>query len=354
MSLRRLLVVLGKDLRLGPRSPVFLFALFMPVILTIVLQLVFGSLFDPKPRLGVVDLGDSRVTTALEAVDDIDFSTRDDRAALVRDVEANDLDVGVVLPAGFDDALRADGRPAYDVFVGGESLASDRSVLLAAIADVVDDVAAVPSPVTIDVVAVGEQELDISVRLTPLIVMYALVIAAVFLPSFSLADEREKRTLVALGVSPARLSEVVLAKGVLGFVVASFMAVLTLWLNRALSGEPLALVLVLVVAAAMCVEIGLIFGAASRTVTGVFTLIKGSAWLLVGPTVFYIFPDWPQWIARLFPTYWIINPVFEVTIDGAGLADVWADELVALGFIVVLAIPMFWLVGRLRERLASE
>jgi ABC-2 type transport system permease protein len=196
--------------------------------------------------------------------------------------------------------------------------------------------------------------LDIAVRLTPLLVMYALVIAAVFLPSFSLADEREKRTLVALSVSPARLPEVILAKGVLGFIVALTMAVLTLWLNQALTGDAAAMVIALVVAAVMLIEIGLIFGIAARTVTGVFTLIKGTAWLLVGPTVFYIFPEWPQWIAKLFPTYWVINPVFEVTIDGAGLGDVWAEELVALGFIAVLAIPMVLLVSRLRERLATE
>jgi ABC-2 type transport system permease protein len=143
-----MLVVLGKDLRLGPRSPVFLFALVMPVILTIVLQLVFGSLFDPKPRLGVLDLGDSRAVSSLQTVDDIDLTVFEDLDTLVGRVESNDLDVGVAFPAGFDGAIRSGDRPAYDVYVSGESLASDRGVLLGAVADIVEDVSAAEPSVT--------------------------------------------------------------------------------------------------------------------------------------------------------------------------------------------------------------
>ena len=42
--------VLRKDLGVGPRSPIFLYAIVLPVILTLLIRVVFGSLFDPVPR----------------------------------------------------------------------------------------------------------------------------------------------------------------------------------------------------------------------------------------------------------------------------------------------------------------
>ena len=63
MSLTRTFKVLGKEFRLGPRSPVFLWVLFLPVLFTLILQVTFGSLFDPQPRLGIVDQGSSHRPT---------------------------------------------------------------------------------------------------------------------------------------------------------------------------------------------------------------------------------------------------------------------------------------------------
>ncbi len=153
-------------------------------------------------------------------------------------------------------------------------------------------------------------------------------------------------------ITPVRLSEVVLAKGILGFVLAVAMAFVTLWMNSALDAQTGPLTVVLLVAGLMLVMIGLIYGTASKDVTGVFTLIKGTGVILLGPTIFYIFPDWPQWIAKLFPTYWVINPVYEVTINNAVLGDVWVELAIGLGVTVVLVGPLVMLMRRLETKLA--
>jgi ABC-2 type transport system permease protein len=353
VSPMRTLKVLGKDFRLGPRSPVFLWMLLLPVFLTLILQVVFGSLFEPKPRMGIVDSGDSQVTAAFAGIEGIQLALLDDADDLKAKVEADDLDAGLVLPAGFDEAVRSGAQPPLELYVGGESLASNRTILVATTLDLVRSIEEAAAPVEVEVVTLGEEALSISLRLVPLIVMYALVVAAVFLPAFSIADEREKGTLVALTVTPVKLSEVVAAKGLLGFVLAFVMAVFTLWLNSALGAQALALLVVLAVAALLCAEIGLIFGAAAKDVNGVFALIKGTGVLLIGPTIFYLFPDWPQWIAKLFPTYWIINPLFEVTIENSALGGVWLEVLVALGIVALLAVPVMLLTRRLRVILAT-
>ncbi len=354
MSTTRVIDIVRKDLRLGPRSPIFLWVLVLPLLITLLLQLAFGSLFDPEPRLGIVDLGDSEITTAALALEGLEVSLIDDEESLRRMVEDNDLDGGLVLPVGFDERVRSGEQPTLQFYVGGESLASDRIVLSVTTLDLVREVEGSTPPVDVQLVSFGEEGLPISLRLVPAIVMYALVVAAVFLPSFSLADEREKGTVRALAVSPATLSEVVTAKGILGFLLAIPMAIFTLWLNGALDVDPLPLLVVLVVGGVMMVEVGLIYGTASKNVTGVFTLIKGTAVLLLGPTIFYIFPDWPQWIAKIFPTYWVINPIFEVTVDRAGLGDVIGELLIGVGVIALLVPPLIGLTRRMGRQLATS
>ncbi len=352
MSLTRTLEVLKKDLQLGPRSPIFLWVLLLPLLITFVLQVTFGDLFDPQPRLGIVDQGASAITADVGEMPGIELTLLDDVEDLKGRVEANDLDAGLVLPAGFDDDVRSGANPALEFYVGGESLASNRVILAVTTLDMIRQVEGKAPPVEVDVVSLGDELLPLSVRLVPFVVMYALLIAAVFLPSFSIADEREKHTLEALVVTPTRLSEVVAAKGVLGFGLAIAMAIATLWLNGALSVEAVSLLVVLVIAGLLLTEIGLIYGTASKDVTGVFTLIKGTGFILLGPTIFYIFPDWPQWVAKLFPTYWVINPVYEVTINGAGLSAVWSELAIAGAVIVVMIVPLRYLIGRLENKLA--
>ena len=63
MNLHSAWQVLKKDLRLGPRSPILLWAIVFPVVGTFVVQVVFGSLFAPAPRLGMVELLAVRLTT---------------------------------------------------------------------------------------------------------------------------------------------------------------------------------------------------------------------------------------------------------------------------------------------------
>ncbi len=354
MSLARTLKVLGKDLRLGPRSPVYLWMLFIPLMLTLILQVTFGSLFDPKPRLGIVDLGSSEITAVVEAMEGIDLTLLEDVDVLKVRVEANDLDAGLVLQAGFDDAVRAHDSPPLEFYVGGQTLASNRIILAVTTIDLIRKVEGSAAPVEVRLIALGDQGLSISVRLVPLIVMYTLVIAAVFLPAFSIADEREKGTLTSLIVTPVRLPEVVAAKGILGVILALAMAVVSLLLNNALGAEPLALLVVLLLGAVVCVEIGLIYGTVCKDSTAVFTLIKGTGILLIGPTVFYVFPNWPQWIAKLFPTYWVINPIFEVSLNHASLADVWPQLVAAAGVIVVLAVPVGLLTKHLGAKMAAS
>ncbi|UCG82398.1 MAG: ABC transporter permease, partial [Dehalococcoidia bacterium] len=63
MSLRRVSVLLGKEFFTGPKNFIFIMALVAPIILSLVVMLIFGTLFADEATLGFVDEGDSQLTT---------------------------------------------------------------------------------------------------------------------------------------------------------------------------------------------------------------------------------------------------------------------------------------------------
>jgi ABC-2 type transport system permease protein len=341
--------ILRKDLHLGPRSPFILYAFVLPVVMTLLIRGVFGGLFDAKPRLAIVDLGASQVTAEAMELDGIEVSLLSDADALRRRVEAHDFDAGLVLPAGFDQAVRAGNRPEMPLYISGESLASDRVVLAVTTLDLVREVAGEPSPVQVEVVSFGEESLELSLRLLPLIMIYAVALAGSMVPALSLVEEKEKNTIDALLVSPVSIRQLMAAKVLLGVILAFSTGVMTLAINDAFSGEHLAIMATLVVAAVMMAEVGVILGAWARDANTMFAAFKGGGIFLFYPVVFFIWPDLPAWIARLGPTYYFLQPIFDLAVGGAGFGDVAGDLAIGVGICLAL-VPAVLFMGHWLER----
>ncbi len=353
MSVARVFALWRKDLALGPRSPILLFAIAVPVLITLLLQGVFGSLFERPPRLGIVAAEDSTVLAAALDLDGVRASRVADADALRQRVAAFDLDAGLVLEDGFDAALRAGQRPSLTFYVAGESLASDRVILAVTTIDLLRGVEGRTPPVEVEVVAPGGELVPLQRRLVPLAVLFALFASGVFVTAFSFAEEREKRTLDALLASPLSLSEVLWAKGLLGGTLAAAMALVTLALNDALTGAALALVLALMLGAVMAALIGLLYAVVSPDTKALFALFKTLNLVVFAPALFYVFPDWPHWIVWLFPTYWLIDPIVQIGQHGATLGDVAPQLAIGAAFCLALAPLVRTLSERVRAPAAA-
>ncbi|MDZ4167291.1 MAG: ABC transporter permease [Coriobacteriia bacterium] len=354
MSLARIWRVLRKDLALGPRSPFFLWALVLPVGMTLLVQVAFGSLFEPVPRIGILDEGSSAITASVAEMEGIVLERFDDAGELRAAVEANDLDAGLILPAGFDDSVRAGEQPPLEFFIGGESYAANRIILSVTTIDLIREVEGSAAPVEVEVVSFGDEGLPISARLVPVVVFYALVMAGVFVPGSSLVEEKEHGTLMAMLVTPVRSREVMVAKWALGLLLATVMSVVTLMLNRAMGARPVEVVLVVVVAGALTSMLGILAGVVAKDSTMFFGLVKGTGVLLFAPVIFYVFPDWPQWIAKLFPLYWVIEPIWQVSVMGASITTVWQELAIALGITVALIPVTAFLARRMQAQMAGQ
>jgi ABC-2 type transport system permease protein len=342
--------ILVKDLRLGPRSPVFLWAIALPVVFTFLIGAVFGDLFAPPPRLAVVDEGSSKVTAALLDAPGIEARVLGDVDEMRAAVEAHDYDAGLVLPTGLDDDLAADRPAAIEFVVSGQSLASTRLVLGVTTLEQLRGASGQADLVDVTVTTVGDEEwAPVDDRILPMIVIYAVMIAGLFLPASSLVEERERRTIDAMLVTPARMWEVLVAKGALGVLLAVLMGWVTLALNGAFAGQPAALTVFLVLGSIMMAELGLVLGCWAKDSNTLFSAVKGGGVLIIAPVLFTLFPGLPQWIATVFPTYYFLQPIYDLAVTGTRFSDHWLEAGVCVA-ICALLLPAVAAMGRRLEQ----
>jgi ABC-2 type transport system permease protein len=333
MNIRRIGVLLHKELTQGAKSFIVIFAVIIPLAISLLVSLVFGRLFSEMPRVGLLDEGDSQLTALFAEQGHIDTRLYTDEAALRRDTERGVVEVGIIVPVGFDEALVQNTETDISIFFWGESNTMPRATIVFALANHIVTISGRDIPATINAVSLGSGEVvSWSERLLPMLLLMSVILGGTLIPSVSLVDEKTRKTLRALTVTPTTLFDVFVAKAVLGIAVSVMMGIVILSVNRAFGTHPILLIVTLTLGAIVAALFGVILGTAAKSLNGLFTLIKPMALVLYAPAIIEMFPNLPQWLAQVFPTYYIFRPVLEVAQNNA----VWRDIIGMLGVLVLM------------------
>lgn len=351
MNLRRVGILLYREFVQGPKNFIFIFSVAVPLMLSFILSILFGTLFASKPRLGINDVGNSQFTRAAETMEAFIVREYVNEAELKEAAQIGVVDIGIVLPLDFD-ARVASGQPtSMRAYIWGESLMKDRAMLAVAMTSWVRSIAGHESPVEIATTVLGNTSvLPWEDRLLPFVVMMSTMFGGIMLPASSLVTEKQKRTLSALAVTPTTMSEIYVSKAVMAVVVSTVMGLLILALNRALGSNMSLLVGVLVLGAILAAEFGVLLGMLVKDINSLFATVKSAGLFLYAPALIYMFPEIPQWIAKIFPTYYIIQPVIEISQHGAGLSEIaWQ-----LGILMTLIVFLGFVIALLTQRRRNQ
>lgn len=187
---------------------------------------------------------------------------------------------------------------------------------------------------------------------------FGQLITWVFIPLIGLsaifADERERGTLRRLLVTPTEKS-LYIASTVLGQVLTAVlqMAILVTFgfvaLGIDLGNSLIALVLIIISTALSAAALGTMLGTFVKTgsqanglsiLIGMVMAMMGGCWYPIE-----LFPEAVRTAAKVFPTTWAMQGFMNITVRGQGIAGVWVECLVLLGFTLV-----FFLIGVWRFR----
>lgn len=352
MNLRRVGVLFKKDLFYGSRNIIFVIAIVLPLALSLVMGLLFGTIFSEKPKLGIADAGASQLAANLQAADFMVVERYDSQDALMSALETGAVEIGLVLPENFDVDLVSGARTDLTLYIWGQSLVKNRTIIFAAVADELVNLTGRETPISIDTVLVGDRAaVSWQQRLLPLIVLMSVMIGGIMVPAISMVEEKHARTLRALTVTPMSMGEVFLTKGLMGVLLSVFSGIAILTLNGGWGPNPALLLVVLALGGTLAAAFGVLLGSRMKDIHTLFAIIKAVNILLYAPGLIALFPDTiPQWIARLFPTYYVMQPVMDISQRGAGLGDIGFDLII----LAVITAALIAALGFTADRLQMQ
>lgn len=337
--LSRIFAIMKRSFRLSRSNSFLIFVLIAPLLYALIFNLIFNY-WKTKPLLAVYAPEDSGIVAALEENEAIQLKKMNSADEVLELVESRLVDVGVVIPEGFESDLREGRVDKLKVYINGGSLARDRAITLAALAQALRQVSPPDVQVNFQQVRLGkEQPLDLFELFFPLIVLIVIMVGAYMIPASFIVQEKERRTLSALLVTPVSIAEIFIAFGISGILISLFMAVVMLALTVGLTQQLLVIAAILL-ASIMSAELGLMMGIKARDMNTLIALMKSLNIFFIGPAILEMFPSVPDWVVKIFPTYYLFDPIVQITLHGKGFSDIaWEFGLLVV-FILVLLVPL--------------
>lgn len=386
----KVLAMVGSTMRRLARDRL---ALVFIVLLPVVIILIIGVTFDGGSNrlpVGVVDLGAGRLGTELradlEASPALDPRPYEDQDALRKAVRREAVAAGVVLPSGYDQALRA-GREAQVSFVVDQTRpapAPVRSAVAAAVArqaaavraaQLTAEIAGVPfdtalarartlaagqAQVRVEAATLGGREdaLPTGFNYTAPANLVLFVFITSLAGAAGLIEARRLGVTRRMLATPTTVTTILVGEALGRFAIALLQGLIIFLLGWLLFGvdwgDPPAALLLVVAFALVGTGVGMLLGAVLRNAEQATSIgppvgialgmLGGCMWPLA------IVPEPMRAVGHLFPQAWAMDAFIALIARDAGLAGITRQLAVLAAFAVALLAVATW---RLRRALVG-
>lgn len=360
MHPRMILTIFRKDLRDAIRDSRVLVAIIVPIGLGILYNFMFQDTTTQSAKIAWYSPDSTQLVDNIRAVAGetvkLSFIQESSPEAVRGEVGKKKVDIGVVVPAGFDAAVARGATPQLSVLVP-ESSSFGGDYVSAAMESAVRRMAGQSTPATIDVSRISAGEVTTQAifdRLGPrkYFVLVAIVMEIAMISMFAvpiiLTEEVEKHTIDALTLVASDF-DVVAAKALVG---VSYIVVAIGWLVALTRISPERIVLFAAAVAALGVTLigfGLLIGGLFRNANqlntwgGIIILPILAPAFAVGLGV----PSWLEKVFDAFPTSQATKVMIDSMTNEPFFGGTWLSFLVMVLWAVA---AYFILVQRLGHR----
>jgi ABC-2 type transport system permease protein len=385
------LVMAGSGLRRLARDRLALFFLvLLPVVIILIVGLAFGDAGSERLPVGVADQGAGRLggelRAELAASPALDARAYDDADALRRAVRRGVVAAGVVVPVGYDEALRS-GRQADVTFVTNQSQPAPAPVRSAVAAVVARQAAQVKAArfaagtagvpfdtalarararqrgqpqVRVAATTVGGREdaLPTGFNYTAPANLVLFVFITSMAGAAALIEARRLGVTRRLLATPTTVTTILFGEALGRFAVALLQGLIIFVVGLLVFGvdwgDPPAALLLLVTFALVATGVGLLLGSVLRNAEQATSIgppvgialgmLGGCMWPLA------IVPAPMRAVGHLFPQAWAMDGFIALIARNAGLAGITRQLAVLAAFAAVLLALATW---RLRRTLVG-
>ncbi len=262
-----------------------------------------------------------------------------DEETLKKAVLDGDFQAGLSLPPDIMDTWAAGDKPEVTLYYSSSAAPEMNAAMIALIKELsyIQTGQELNFETTEEILGpdmLGDQ-IALRDRMRPLLAIFILLVEILTLASL-IAVEIEQGTARAILATPLRISDLFLAKGLLGISLAFGQAVLFMGLVGGFGQQPLIILATLIIGSIMTVGIGFLLASAVRDVNAVTGWGMLILILLAVPGFGVAIPglisDW----AKIIPSYYLTDTVSRVTNYGAGWGDVGLNLIILTAFTAVV------------------
>ncbi len=353
MNVARVNAIYRKDLRDALRDSRLIMAIVMPLLIGLLYSFMFKDDTRPAAKLGVVASTSTRLPVALQAATkaalQLKVQSFGDAAALTQQVRDENVDVGLIIPDGFDAALTSGASPKLTVILpaspsfGGDYVAAVLDRVTQALAGQVPaaTIARVVLPARAGTSASAFETLGARKGFVLVAVILMLAMIAVYALPAVLTEETEKRTVEALTLI-ASDAEVIIAKSLFGLTYCLISVPLMLVITRVVPENVLLFVVDVVLTSVALVGLGLLLGGLMRTQTQLNTWSSVALIPLIVPAIIVGLPvpGWVEAIVSVLPT----AQTMRLGVNALAGRQLFGAEWLSIAIIVGWAVAAYGLV----------
>ncbi len=363
MNASRIDAIYRKDLRDALRDSRLIIAILMPLLIGVLYSFMFKDDTKPAAKLGVVASSATRLPAELLAATKAALQLKvlsfADEAALSRQVRDKKVDVGLVVPAGFDAALKGGASPKLTVILpaapsfGGDYVAAVLDRVTQSLAGQVP--AATVARVTLPAVAGSADSAFVTLGARKMFVLVAVILMLAMIAVYALpavlTEETEKRTVEALTLI-ASDTEVIVAKSLFGLTYCVISVPLMMAITRVVPENVALFAVDVLLTSVTLVGFGLLLGGVMRTQTQLNTWSTVALLPLLAPAIVVQLPlpGWVEAVVSALPT----AQTMRLGVNALAGRQLFGAEWLSVAIIVAWGVAAYGLVWwRLSRREAA-
>jgi ABC-2 type transport system permease protein len=337
--------IIAKDFKEFTRDRFYLFMAILGLVFYVAIFWLLPSDVDETISVGVVGttLFDFSDVAAGEVSEGLAIVEYENVGELTSAVEAGDeVTVGMAFPSDLS-------TPLIEVFIGPDVPPSLEGAVTGMATEIAYAAVGIPPPVSgfaTEEFVLGEDRVGDQVSLqdkfAPLLAFLILMVEMLSLAGL-VASEIQDKTVKAITVTPARVSDFLTAKAVFGTALAFVQVVVLVAAIGGLANAPALLLMALLLGSVLVTGFGLLAGSIGKDFVGILFWSMLIFIPLLIPAMALLFPGSTATWIKAIPSWPLAEVLVDVSTEGAG----WAEAAPLLGLLALwgaVAFAVGWLV----------
>lgn len=341
MNTRVIKALLKKDVSLFISNRFYFLMTIVGLVFYVGMYFILPSQVDEKLSLAMYAPVVPPAFTQLTSQEGTGIKFFQSEDLLKQAVLDGDYHAALALPPNIMDVWTAGGKPTIKVYYSSTAPPEVSAAIVTLVKELsyVQTGQALNFDTTEEVLGTDMLATQIALRdrMRPLLAIFILLVEIMTLASL-ISVEIEQGTVRALLVTPMRVSDLFLAKGILGVGLALGQAILFMALVGGFSQQPLIMLTTLLIGSVMVVGTGFLLASLTRDVMsvtgwGMLVLI-----LFAVPGFGNVIPGLLSGWAKVIPSFYLTDTVNRIANYGAGWADVGVNLAILSGFTILMVL----------------